>query len=118
MESDFPGLLIQAQQYLLFRVDMSDMTPAANTKGQAAFSTVSICTLLLLLHIMGCVCRCCLALGPYKHQKMFLFVSILEQPLLRSEGRVSWPALPHSLPGGSGWPFIFLWRWFREGADV
>ncbi|XP_035292869.1 protein FAM160A1 isoform X2 [Cricetulus griseus] len=32
MESDFPGLLIQAQQYLLFRVDMSDMTPAANTK--------------------------------------------------------------------------------------
>ncbi|KAK1343149.1 hypothetical protein QTO34_015924 [Cnephaeus nilssonii] len=26
MERDFPGLLIQAQQYLLFRVDMSDVT--------------------------------------------------------------------------------------------
>lgn len=32
VERDFPGLLIQAQQYLLFRVDMSDMTPAAYTK--------------------------------------------------------------------------------------
>lgn len=32
VERDFPGLLIQAQQYLLFRVDMSDMTPAALTK--------------------------------------------------------------------------------------
>lgn len=32
MERDFPGLLLQAQQYLLFRVDMSDMTPAALTK--------------------------------------------------------------------------------------
>lgn len=32
VERDFPGLLIQAQQYLLFRVDMSDMTPAPFTK--------------------------------------------------------------------------------------
>nr|XP_027782579.1 protein FAM160A1 [Marmota flaviventris] len=32
VERDFPGLLIQAQQYLLFRVDMSDVTPAALTK--------------------------------------------------------------------------------------
>ncbi|XP_021052212.1 protein FAM160A1 isoform X1 [Mus pahari] len=32
VERDFPGLLIQAQQYLLFRVDMSDMAPAALTK--------------------------------------------------------------------------------------
>ncbi|XP_021103540.1 protein FAM160A1 isoform X3 [Heterocephalus glaber] len=32
MERDFPGLLIQAQQYLLFRVDMSDVTPEALTK--------------------------------------------------------------------------------------
>lgn len=32
VERDFPGLLIQAQQYLLFRVDMSDMTPVALTK--------------------------------------------------------------------------------------
>uniref|UniRef100_A0A2K6G8X3 FHF complex subunit HOOK interacting protein 1A n=1 Tax=Propithecus coquereli TaxID=379532 RepID=A0A2K6G8X3_PROCO len=32
VERDFPGLLIQAQQYLLFRVDMSDATPAALTK--------------------------------------------------------------------------------------
>ncbi|XP_042135157.1 FHF complex subunit HOOK-interacting protein 1A isoform X1 [Peromyscus maniculatus bairdii] len=32
MERDFPGLLIQAQQYLLFRVDMSDVTPVALTK--------------------------------------------------------------------------------------
>ncbi|XP_031230089.1 protein FAM160A1 [Mastomys coucha] len=32
VERDFPGLLIQAQQYLLFRVDMADMTPAALTK--------------------------------------------------------------------------------------
>lgn len=32
MERDFPGLLLQAQQYLLFRVDMSDVTPAAFTK--------------------------------------------------------------------------------------
>lgn len=32
VERDFPGLLIQAQQYLLFRVDMSDVVPAAPTK--------------------------------------------------------------------------------------
>ncbi|KAG8507328.1 Protein FAM160A1, partial [Galemys pyrenaicus] len=32
VERDFPGLLIQAQQYLLFRVDVSDMTPEALTK--------------------------------------------------------------------------------------
>ncbi|KAM9677792.1 FHF complex subunit HOOK-interacting protein 1A isoform 1-T3 [Trichechus inunguis] len=32
VERDFPGLLIQAQQYLLFRVDMSDMDPESLTK--------------------------------------------------------------------------------------
>lgn len=32
VERDFPDLLIQAQQYLLFRVDMSDVTPVALTK--------------------------------------------------------------------------------------
>ncbi|XP_004469860.2 FHF complex subunit HOOK-interacting protein 1A [Dasypus novemcinctus] len=32
VERDFPGLLIQAQQYLLFRVDMSDITPESLTK--------------------------------------------------------------------------------------
>ncbi|XP_026972969.1 FHF complex subunit HOOK-interacting protein 1A isoform X1 [Sagmatias obliquidens] len=31
-ERDFPGLLIQAQQYLLFRVDLSDPSPEAPTK--------------------------------------------------------------------------------------
>ena len=34
MERDFAGLLIQAQQYLLFRVDLSDPSPEAPTKGQ------------------------------------------------------------------------------------
>ncbi|XP_068961631.1 FHF complex subunit HOOK-interacting protein 1A isoform X2 [Petaurus breviceps papuanus] len=33
IERDFPGLLIQAQQYLLFRVDMSAMTNEEITKG-------------------------------------------------------------------------------------
>lgn len=32
VERDFPGLLIQAQQYLLFRVDMSDLSPESLTK--------------------------------------------------------------------------------------
>ncbi|XP_059577961.1 FHF complex subunit HOOK-interacting protein 1A isoform X1 [Alligator mississippiensis] len=32
-EKDFPGLLMQAQQYLLFRVDVSDMTVESLTKG-------------------------------------------------------------------------------------
>ncbi|XP_031548453.2 FHF complex subunit HOOK-interacting protein 1A isoform X1 [Vicugna pacos] len=32
VERDFPGLLIQAQQYLLFRVDVSDPSPEALTK--------------------------------------------------------------------------------------
>ncbi|XP_045736258.1 FHF complex subunit HOOK-interacting protein 1A [Mirounga angustirostris] len=32
VERDFPGLLIQAQQYLLFRVDVSDLTPESLTK--------------------------------------------------------------------------------------
>nr|XP_003417567.2 protein FAM160A1 [Loxodonta africana] len=32
MERDFPGLLLQAQQYLLFRVDMSDTAPESLTK--------------------------------------------------------------------------------------
>ncbi|KAM8765115.1 FHF complex subunit HOOK-interacting protein 1A isoform 1-T1 [Rhynchonycteris naso] len=35
VERDFPGLLIQAQQYLLFRVDMSDVTPESLTKDPA-----------------------------------------------------------------------------------
>lgn len=34
VERDFPGLLIQAQQYLLFRVDMSDLSPESLTKGE------------------------------------------------------------------------------------
>ncbi|XP_008058355.1 protein FAM160A1 [Carlito syrichta] len=48
VERDFPGLLIQAQQYLLFRVDMSDMAPAALTKDliQEASQTGSSKTLL------------------------------------------------------------------------
>lgn len=32
VERDFPGLLIQAQQYLLFRVDMSDVAPESLPK--------------------------------------------------------------------------------------
>ncbi|KAM6221445.1 FHF complex subunit HOOK-interacting protein 1A [Rhynchocyon petersi] len=32
VERDFPGLLIQAQQYLLFRVDMCDIAPESLTK--------------------------------------------------------------------------------------
>ncbi|XP_075400916.1 FHF complex subunit HOOK-interacting protein 1A [Tenrec ecaudatus] len=32
VERDFPGLLIQAQQYLLFRVDMCDLAPESLTK--------------------------------------------------------------------------------------
>ncbi|XP_037686744.1 protein FAM160A1 isoform X2 [Choloepus didactylus] len=32
VERDFPGLLIQAQQYLLFRVDMSNVTPESLAK--------------------------------------------------------------------------------------
>ncbi|XP_045687671.1 FHF complex subunit HOOK interacting protein 1A [Phyllostomus hastatus] len=32
VERDFPGLLIQAQKYLLFRVDVSDETPESLTK--------------------------------------------------------------------------------------
>lgn len=37
VERDFPGLLMQAQQYLLFRVDMSDVTPESLTKGKPGF---------------------------------------------------------------------------------
>lgn len=48
VERDFPGLLLQAQQYLLFRVDMSDLTPEALTKDsiQEASRTGSGKTLL------------------------------------------------------------------------
>ncbi|XP_051820853.1 FHF complex subunit HOOK interacting protein 1A [Antechinus flavipes] len=43
IERDFPGLLIQAQQYLLFRVDMSAMTNEEITKdhNQDSYSTAS-----------------------------------------------------------------------------
>lgn len=34
IEKDFPGLLLEAQQYLLFRVDMSDATEELLTKGK------------------------------------------------------------------------------------
>lgn len=65
VERDFPGLLIQAQQYLLFRVDMSDVTPVALTKGQEALSPHRVCpSLVPLPHILGCACRHCLASGP------------------------------------------------------
>lgn len=47
MERDFPGLLIQAQQYLLFRVDMSDVTAESLTKGEPGFSPASLLPLLL-----------------------------------------------------------------------
>uniref|UniRef100_A0A7N4NSL6 FHF complex subunit HOOK interacting protein 1A n=1 Tax=Sarcophilus harrisii TaxID=9305 RepID=A0A7N4NSL6_SARHA len=48
IERDFPGLLIQAQQYLLFRVDMSAMTNEEITKdhNQDSYSTASGRTLL------------------------------------------------------------------------
>uniref|UniRef100_A0A9L0IH04 FHF complex subunit HOOK interacting protein 1A n=1 Tax=Equus asinus TaxID=9793 RepID=A0A9L0IH04_EQUAS len=42
VERDFPGLLIQAQQYLLFRVDMSDLTPESLTKGSMLSSEADI----------------------------------------------------------------------------
>ncbi|NXL87601.1 F16A1 protein, partial [Alectura lathami] len=35
IEKDFPGLLLEAQQYLLFRVDMSDAAEESLTKGSA-----------------------------------------------------------------------------------
>lgn len=47
VERDFPGLLIQAQQYLLFRVDMSDLTPESLTKGKPGVSPVSLLQLFL-----------------------------------------------------------------------
>lgn len=34
VEKDFPGLLLEAQQYLLFRVDMSDAAEELLTKGK------------------------------------------------------------------------------------
>lgn len=34
IEKDFPGLLLEAQQYLLFRVDMSDAAEELQTKGK------------------------------------------------------------------------------------
>lgn len=34
IEKDFPGLLLEAQQYLLFRVDMSDAAEELLTKGK------------------------------------------------------------------------------------
>lgn len=61
VERDFPGLLIQAQQYLLFRVDMSDMTPDSLTKGKPGRSPVSL--LQLLPHfpsLLIWVQRCCI----------------------------------------------------------
>lgn len=42
VERDFPGLLIQAQKYLLFRVDVSDVTPESLTKGKPGFSPVCL----------------------------------------------------------------------------
>ncbi|XP_023385973.1 protein FAM160A1 isoform X5 [Pteropus vampyrus] len=61
VERDFPGLLIQAQQYLLFRVDMSDMTPESLPKGKPRFAPASL--LQLLLHfpsLLILVQRCCI----------------------------------------------------------
>lgn len=108
VERDFPGLLIQAQQYLLFRVDMADMTPAALTKGQPAFSTVPV---LACAQSPTFCLQVFLASGTDKHQRIFLFVSILEQPLpsfLNLKGGAPRPALTFALCGGSGWPSIFL----------
>ncbi|NXC17018.1 F16A1 protein, partial [Corythaeola cristata] len=39
VEKDFPGLLLEAQQYLLFRVDMSDATEELLTKGNVWHSS-------------------------------------------------------------------------------
>lgn len=61
VERDFPGLLIQAQQYLLFRVDMSDVTPESQPKGKPRSALASL--LLLLLHFPSLpilVQRCCI----------------------------------------------------------
>lgn len=59
-ERDFPGLLIQAQQYLLFRVDLSDPSPEAPTKGQPLFPFPSFPT---WSH------RCCLSSWTLKASK-------------------------------------------------
>ncbi|XP_061848795.1 FHF complex subunit HOOK-interacting protein 1A [Colius striatus] len=39
LEKDFPGLLLEAQQYLLFRVDMSNATEESQTKGNVQHSS-------------------------------------------------------------------------------
>uniref|UniRef100_A0A8D2J718 Family with sequence similarity 160 member A1 n=1 Tax=Varanus komodoensis TaxID=61221 RepID=A0A8D2J718_VARKO len=41
IEKDFPGLLLQAQQYLLLRVDMSDIPPESLTKDQTQHNNVA-----------------------------------------------------------------------------
>lgn len=89
VERDFPGLLIQAQQYLLFRVDMSDMAPAEPTKGQPTLSTLPAEKACPGPH---CWCVFVGVLGI----KEYLFVFISERPppsTLKSTGKASWPAL-------------------------
>ncbi|XP_042323103.1 FHF complex subunit HOOK interacting protein 1A isoform X2 [Sceloporus undulatus] len=41
IEKDFPGLLIQAQQYLLLRVDMSDISPESLTKDNMQHNNIT-----------------------------------------------------------------------------
>ncbi|KFO93376.1 Protein FAM160A1, partial [Buceros rhinoceros silvestris] len=61
IEKDFPGLLLEAQQYLLFRVDMSDATEELLTKGYVflrfAVQLVRKIMILLRLLLKELVCR-------------------------------------------------------------
>lgn len=116
MERDFPGLLLQAQQYLLFRVDMSDVTPAAFTKGQAAFSTLSILACSHPPHSGLCLSVLAWHLNPTSIKECF-YLCASQNKVLRSEGFPGphWP-IP-SLEDLAGHSFSLL-RWFGEGAGV
>lgn len=83
MERDFPGLLLQAQQYLLFRVDMSDLTSEALTKGQPALPPGSRLSFQRLLHFPNAAPS---LPGLWKHLKIGVFLQGGGEPRLVFSG--------------------------------
>lgn len=103
VERDFPGLLIQAQQYLLFRVDMSDMTPESLTKGKSCVSSVSLLQLFFRFpSLLTWAHRCCAGSWALKASKyIFIFPNRGEPPLRVLQPKEKSPLLaPGLLPAG------------------
>ena len=95
VERDFPGLLIQAQQYLLFRVDLSDPSPETPTKGQRgpplSLPVSGSCSPSFPTWGPGCCTSSWMLKASQKKKKISEKISVFTLSVLKPKGRSAPP---------------------------